>query len=161
MMNCDNAAAILTRLMEVTGTSQRKLAEKLGWSPQLLNSRLKKNTFPANDWIAAVRALGYQVTPHPDCIHIEHPRVDGICPDFKKTVDGVLYEKATASGPPVVQWRPPGTLPRFVWPHLHCNAHLLAHPEAHHPARHGPGGRGFPGGEEHGEAVTIKPQMTG
>lgn len=97
MMNCDNAAAILTRLIEVTGTSQRKLAEKLGWSPQLLNSRLKKNTFPANDWIAAVRALGYQVTPHPDCIHIEHPRVDGICPDFKKTVDGVLYEKATAS----------------------------------------------------------------
>ena len=73
MMNCDNAAAILTRLMEVTGTSQRKLAEKLGWSPQLLNSRLKKNTFPANDWIAAVRALGYQVTPYPDCIPKERP----------------------------------------------------------------------------------------
>ncbi len=97
MMNCDNAAAILTRLMEVTGTSQRKLAEKLGWSPQLLNSRLKKNTFPANDWIAAVRALGYQVTPYPDCIPKERPRIEGICPNFKKTVDGVLYEKAAAS----------------------------------------------------------------
>ncbi len=97
MINCDNAAAILTRLMEVTGTSQRKLAEKLGWSPQLLNSRLKKNTFPANDWIAAVRALGYQVEPYPDRIPMERTRNEGICPDFKKTVGGVLYEKATAS----------------------------------------------------------------
>ena len=55
------AADILADLLAQTGTSQRKLAESLGISPQLLNNRLKRDTFPAGDCINAVRALGFDI----------------------------------------------------------------------------------------------------
>ena len=96
-MKNESAAAILTRLLEQTGTSQRKLAERIGVSPQLLNSRLKKDSFPANDWLAAVRATGFEVAVDRDQGKPEsNRRKIGICPAFKKTVEGVTYDKATS-----------------------------------------------------------------
>lgn len=96
-MRNESAAAILTRLLEQTGTSQRKLAERIGVSPQLLNSRLKKDSFPANDWLTAVRAIGFEVLVDRDQgMPEESCRKVGVCPAFKKTVDGVTYDKATS-----------------------------------------------------------------
>ena len=93
----DSAAAMLAHLLEITNTSQRRLAEDLGWSAQLLNSRLKKDSFPANDWIEAIRHLGYQVVPYAAKAPVEPMRKDGVCPDFRKVVDGQVYDKSSAT----------------------------------------------------------------
>lgn len=93
-----NAPAMLLELMGKTNTSQRGLAEKLGCSPQLINSRLKRDTFPAEDWLTAVRVLGYDVRlvrddGEPEPVAVRQP----VCPKFKKMVDGITYDRAKAT----------------------------------------------------------------
>lgn len=40
------------------GISNSELARRLGWSPQLLDSRLKVGRFSLDDWNAIAEALG-------------------------------------------------------------------------------------------------------
>ena len=99
MTEAKSAAAMLNGILDQAGISQRKLAGVLGVSPQLLNSRLKKDTFPANDWMEAVRATGYEILLVPGTGEKAaiQKRTEGICPAFKKTVDGVQYDKASST----------------------------------------------------------------
>lgn len=92
------AAGVLTDLLEQTGTSQRKLAESLGISPQLLNNRMIKNTFPAADWIEAVLALGFDIKVVPKDGAEVKVKARGSGPRVSQMVDGVVYdtEKAEA-----------------------------------------------------------------
>lgn len=94
-----SAAAMLNGILDQTGISQRKLAGALGVSPQLLNSRLKKDSFPANDWMEAVRATGHEIllVPGTEENTVIQKRTEGICPAFKKTVDGIQYDKASST----------------------------------------------------------------
>ena len=92
------AAAMLADLLEQTGTSQRKLAESLGISPQLLNNRLRKDTFPAEDWLNAVWTLGFDIKVVPrDGVEVKR-KARGSGPRVSQMVDGVVYdtEKAEA-----------------------------------------------------------------
>lgn len=86
------AAAVLADLLEQTGTSQRKLAENLGLSPQLLNNRLKRDTFPAVDWLNAIRALGFNIKVVPKDGAEVKVKARGSGPRVRQMVDGVVYD---------------------------------------------------------------------
>ena len=43
------------------GMSQRDLALKLGWSPQLLNNRMKTGKFSIEEWETVAKALGAEL----------------------------------------------------------------------------------------------------
>lgn len=86
------AAAVLADLLEQTGTSQRKLAENLGLSPQLLNNRLKRDTFPAVDWLNAIRALGFNIKVVPKDGAEVKVKARGSSPRIRQMVDGVVYD---------------------------------------------------------------------
>ncbi len=91
-----NAAAMLIELMEKTNTSQRSLAKKLECSPQLFNSRLKKDTFPANDWLNAIRALGFDIKVEQSGGEAARPKTRPAGPRVSQMVDGVAYDTGKA-----------------------------------------------------------------
>ena len=43
------------------GLSQRDLAERLNWSPQLLNNRLKTGKFSVEEWEMFAKAMGAEL----------------------------------------------------------------------------------------------------
>lgn len=91
------AAEMLAELLKDSGISQRKLAEGMGCSPQVINSRFKNDAFKADDWLYAIRLLGYRVTLEPDEDTPQKNRRPGVCPRFKKVVDGVTYDSRKAT----------------------------------------------------------------
>lgn len=52
------AQQIIKMALAYKGQSEAELARKLGWSPQLLNKRLKTGKFSLNEWDAIAAALG-------------------------------------------------------------------------------------------------------
>lgn len=97
MMMQKTAAEMLTELLKNCGISQRKLAEGMGCSPQVINSRFRNNAFKADDWLYAIRLLGYQVTLEPEGNSTRIERRQGVCPKFKKVVDGITYDSRKAT----------------------------------------------------------------
>ena len=91
------AAEMLAELLKDCGVSQRKLAESMGCSPQVINSRFRNNAFKADDWLYAIRLLGYQVTLEPEGDSPRMERRQGVCPKFKKVVDGTTYDSRKAT----------------------------------------------------------------
>ena len=91
------AAEMLAELLKDCGVSQRKLAESMGCSPQVINSRFRNNAFKADDWLYAIRLLGYQVTLEPEGDSPRMERRQGVGPKFKKVVDGTTYDSRKAT----------------------------------------------------------------
>lgn len=86
-------AEILSDLLSSTKTSQRELAQRMGCSPQLLNSRLKRDTFPASDWMQAVASLGMKVdVTQADGSALKLPARRPITQRFRKVEDGIVYD---------------------------------------------------------------------
>lgn len=97
MMTQKTAAEMLTELLKNSGISQRKLAEGMGCSPQVINSRFKNDAFKADDWLYAIRLLGYRVTLEPDGDTPQKNRRPGVCPKFRKVVNGIVYDSRKAT----------------------------------------------------------------
>lgn len=97
MMMQKTAAEMLAELLKDCGISQRKLAEGMGCSPQVINSRFKNDAFKADDWLYAIRLLGYRVTLEPDGDTPQKNRRPCVCPKFRKVVNGIVYDSRKAT----------------------------------------------------------------
>ena len=52
------AKQVIEMGLAYAGLSQRDLAQKLGWTPQLLNNRLKTGKFSVEEWETIAKAIG-------------------------------------------------------------------------------------------------------
>lgn len=52
------AKQVIDMGLAYAGMSQRDLAQKLGWSPQLLNNRIKTGKFSVEEWDTIAKAIG-------------------------------------------------------------------------------------------------------
>lgn len=71
----------------------RKIAQKMGWSPQNLNNRLKKNSFTAEELLEIADILEFKVQMNEVNIGVEfEDRIKGIGVRVRKIIDGVIYD---------------------------------------------------------------------
>jgi ribosome-binding protein aMBF1 (putative translation factor) len=52
------ANQLIEMALAYSGLSQADLARRLGWSPQLLNKRIKTGKFSIDEWEAIAEAMG-------------------------------------------------------------------------------------------------------
>ncbi|MBR6705660.1 MAG: helix-turn-helix transcriptional regulator [Clostridia bacterium] len=52
------AKQVIEMGLAYAGKSQRDLAQALGWTPQLLNNRIKTGKFSVEEWEAIAKAIG-------------------------------------------------------------------------------------------------------
>lgn len=52
------AKQVIDMGLAYAGMTQRDLAKEIGWSPQLLNNRIKTGKFSVEEWEAFAKAIG-------------------------------------------------------------------------------------------------------
>lgn len=55
------AKQVIEMGLAYAGLSQRDLAQTLGWTPQLLNNRLKTGKFSVEEWESIAKAIGAEL----------------------------------------------------------------------------------------------------
>ena len=52
------AKQLIDMALGYAGMTQRELAQRLGWTPQLLNNRIKTGKFSVEEWETIANAIG-------------------------------------------------------------------------------------------------------
>ena len=56
-----NAKQVIAMGLAYAGITNKELADRVGWSPQVLSSRLKTGKFSVEEWEAIAKAIGAEL----------------------------------------------------------------------------------------------------
>lgn len=91
-------AEIIEKAIADKGLQKKDIAQKMGWSPQNFNNRLRNNTISSEEWIKLAALLGCEVKMVAQDGKCVTPYAKGIGGKVAKMVDGYSFnsEKADA-----------------------------------------------------------------
>lgn len=88
----------IRKALEVNGTSQKDVAEKMGIKKQSFWTKLKNGTFSADEWVEIARILGYNIEMVAVSKHNVGNLKKEVGPSVQKMVSGYKFDtqKSTA-----------------------------------------------------------------
>lgn len=91
--NCVSISEICKEMIKKSSLQQKDVGEKMGWTPQSLSNKLKRNSLSAEEFVKLIEILGYEMKIVSKELQEEvKVRRKGIGERLKMMVDGVKYD---------------------------------------------------------------------